>query len=920
MSDLIDLQRNDTQHMINVPITLKENSLTTKIEEPISVSIPFENGKIYHTNTLALINNKHQPINQQITVLAYWPDKSLKWIRVSFGFSSAANETNVVYLTDSSDILTSIDSQEPSSVEVHETSQYYEVSTGVATFQLNKSELGIFSADVTPNEHTNMPLHKSEKNSLVLTNKDDVAYYPTIEKINFSSQAPQNKKTLQLTAYVSGVFQTQEKNSSVKFSAEINFYANEAYTKWHFTLHNPNSMMHSGGTWDLGNENSLHFKSFNAIISCPTKNKYAYKVTPNTQLTSESLNHWHEGVNELLIFQASSGGNNWQSNNHVNSQGIVPIEFNGYQVSSQKSNAITDEITNEVTEGRATPFVYIEPIEHITSGLSVHIKGFWQKFPKSIVVNENNVVLGLFPEQALGGFELQPGEKKSDTFYISYDNNKNALSHFESPISASLSPEYLATTKTVPFFTSSDNETDYNSIVNDGLASTNNFFHKRELIDEFGWRNFGDLYADHETLECDGDDELISHYNNQYDPLYGLLRQYLLTNNPQWLALANDLADHVKNIDIYHTNQDKAEYNGGLFWHTDHYLPAETASHRTYSKLQKNDAYQDHAGGGGPGGQHCYTSGLMLHYLLTGEETSKQAVLQLTKWITHVYEGSGTLTDFLLAIKNKNRLDVKNIFTGKYPLDRGTGHYIVALIDSFELTGKQSYLDQASLVIKNTVHPEDNINARNLSNVEECWFYTIFLQAVYRYLLVKQNNKQLDASFHYARASLQHYAIWMCEHEQPYLDKPDILEYPNHTWAAQDIRKANVLYMASYFANNQEMKTKCKIKADEIYHYVMQTFSKEPTRSFTRILSILMQNHGVKSYVEKAEDLFFSQKPTLYSPYGNLKKDEEQNIKVNRQLLDAFITTLGNTSLSNELTWLRKRSKNVDSFFAKLGK
>ncbi|MFQ3198184.1 MAG: hypothetical protein ACI81A_001905 [Paraglaciecola sp.] len=41
------------------------------------------------------------------------------------------------------------------------------------------------------------------------------------------------------------------------------------------------------------------------------------------------------------------------------------------------------------------------------------------------------------------------------------------------------------------------------------------------------------------------------------------------------------------------------EYNGGLFWHTDHYLQAFTSSHRSYSKSQASDAYQDHAGGGG---------------------------------------------------------------------------------------------------------------------------------------------------------------------------------------------------------------------------------------------------------------------------------------------------------------------------------
>ena len=900
--------------MINVPITLKENSSITKTEEPISVSIPFENGKIYHTDTLALINNKHQLINQQISILAYWPDKSLKWIRISFQFSSTTNETNVVYLTDSSDFLTPCEIQKCNYVTVHEASEYYEVSTGVAIFQVNKNELGVFSANTSILENTVHPIHKSKSNSLVLTDNDGIEYYPTIENIHFSSEDLIHRKLLQLTAYISGFVQAKDKKSVVKFSAEITFYANKATTKWQFTLHNPNPMIHSGGTWDLGNENSLYFKSLNAYISCKNKAKYIYKITVDNN--NDEDNNWQESCNKLLIFQASSGGENWQSNNHVNSQGIVPIEFNGYQISSETSK----DVRKEVTEGRATPFIFIEQDNINGFGATIHVKDFWQKFPKSIEVNASNIILGLFPDQATDGFELQPGEKKSDTFYISYDNDKNSLLHFESPVHVSIPSEYLAKTKTVPFFSSNNDETDYNNIINDGLLSSNNFFQKRELIDEFGWRNFGDLYADHETLETDCDGELISHYNNQYDPLYGLLRQYLLTNDLKWLVLANDLAEHVKNIDIYHTCLDRAEYNGGLFWHTDHYLPAETASHRTYSKRQKSNAYQDHAGGGGPGGQHCYTSGLMLHYLLTGEETSKQAVLQLTNWITCVYEGSGTLTDFLLAIKNKNRLDVKNIFTGKYPLDRGTGHYIFALIDSFEITGKQSYLDQASLIIKSTVHPEDNIDDRNLDNVEDSWFYTIFLQAVYRYLLIKQNSKQLDASFHYARASLQHYAIWMCEHEQPYLDKPEILEYPNHTWAAQDIRKANVLYMASYFANNQEIQSQCKVKANEIYAYVTQTFSKEPTRNFTRILSILMQNHGIKSYIDNAEDLFFPQKPTLYNPYGHLIKNEKQNFNVNKHLLSAFFTTLSNTSLSHELSWLRKRSKNIDQFFTKLGK
>jgi hypothetical protein len=903
--------------MIYVPITLNEIASLNEKLIPLSVSIPFENGKVFNTATLALVTQNEQLIQRQISILAYWPNKSLKWIRIDFLYTLTNNKvidkTDTIFLTEikNKTELTKHATKPlyTHTIEVKETSKSYNISTGAANFELHKKELGVFLSESI---ETVTPHFKTQNNSLVLTDKKGVSYYPFIDDISFDFPINIKEERLKITAKIAGTFQSDQIKSAIKYTAEVSFYASEAYTKWRVTLHNPHCIVHNGGTWDLGNENSLHFTSFNARIPCKKTTKLAYKISPNQEFIYPDITEEDKEKNTLLIFQASSGGSQWQSKNHVNDQGLVTFEFNGYKIASQENE--------QITKGRAEPTIFIEKSNDSASNISVFIKDFWQKFPKSIAIDDTSVDLGLFSQHALGGFELQPGERKSDTFYISYDNEKSSLDHFESPVQVSISPEYIASTNAVPFFTALNDENDYNDIINDGIDSENNFFQKRELIDEFGWRNFGDLYADHETLETDCDDELISHYNNQYDPLYGFLKQYLLTNNSKWLLLANDLADHVKNIDTYHTTKDKAEYNGGLFWHTDHYLPAETAGHRTYSTQQKKDAYEDHAGGGGPGGQHCYTNGLMLHYFLSGDETSKEAVLQLTQWITHVYEGSGTLTDFLLAIKNKNRIDLKNIITGKYPLDRGTGHYIIALIDSFEVTGSQSYLDKASLIIKNTVHPKDNVEAKNLSNVEECWFYTIFFQAVYRYLHVKLNIEQLDESFHYARKSLLNYADWMCEHEQPYLHRPEILEYPNHTWAAQDIRKANVLFMASYFSSDDISKTRYQIKADSIYCYVTETFNKEPTRDFTRILSILMQNHGIKSYVDNTPNVYYQQKQHLYFEHSLETNNKEHKHKINTPLFNAFWATLSNTSPSNELAWLRKRSRKVDSFFTKSGK
>src|SRR5258708_37731702 len=80
----------------------------------------------------------------------------------------------------------------------------------------------------------------------------------------------------------------------------------------------------------------------------------------------------------------------------------------------------------------------------------------------------------------------------------------------------------------------------------------------------------------------------------------------------------------------------------------------------------------------------------------------------------------------------------------------------------------------------------------------------MFLQSLGRYLDDKAERDQRDQMYAYARASLLHYARWMADHEYPYLDKPEILEYPTETWAAQDMRKSEVFKYAALHAKGGE--------------------------------------------------------------------------------------------------------------------
>jgi hypothetical protein len=642
-------------------------------------------------------------------------------------------------------------------------------------------------------------------------------------------------------------------------------------------IHNPAAAIHKAGKWDLGDDSSINISNLKLQLTFPLMEKMHIEIEGNNQKTLQLGDRY-------ALTQISSGGDNWQSPVHVDANNTLPFAVCGY----------TENYGGKVSSSprRASPKIVIENAQ---TQINVELQEFWQRFPSQIEL-ENNVLTLDFLPQLEYCHELQGGESTTHEFTL--DFSSATKSFIKTHVLAA--SNRLTARSSLGF--SINNPKNLDELSFNALYGPNNFFIKRELVDEFGWRNFGELYADHETASYAGQNTFVSHYNNQYDPIFGFLKQYLVDGDKHWFELANDLAKHVKDIDIYQTSADKAEYNGGLFWHTDHYLEAHTSTHRSYSKYQDSNAYQDHAGGGGPGGQHCYTSGLKLHYLLTGELSSKQAVLTLSSWISNVYEGSNTCLELLLAFKNRHSAGTKNHFTGQYPLDRGTANYIIALLDSFELSQSRAYLARVEHIITNTVHPNENISLRNLHDVEGTWFYTVFLQAVYAFLRVKQELNEFDETFYYARDSLLNFADWMVVNEAPYLDNPDILEYPNDTWTAQDLRKANIFAAAAYYTcSNQQVYLD---KAVFFENEVATRLKNSKTKTYTRIMVLILQNCGVVDYFKSLT------KPTELRPYKQAwpKADYED-----RNLLVNFIKLLGRRlwqlSIKNEISWLKKRLK-----------
>jgi len=857
-------------------IQLTEKAGQAVESAPVQFGCPFPKGLFYSHKVLALMTEDKGVLASNISSTILWPDNSIKWCLVKTFVTLNANESLKLQIIEHPELY---DTTQCPTELILETDDDIKVQTKNCLFELSKTRFNFLSTVTCHNQNI------IEGGSCTLNTKEYGALIPEITKYryhtSFSSDCP-----LSSDLTLEGSFFTNSGELVANFETTLTFYIKTDLVKCTFAIHNPKPAIHTSGLWDLGDPNSLIF--YGLDLNAAINNLTAIEWKTDKNQPWESLDN-----NSLTIFQESSGGQNWDSPNHKDRNNKVPYTMSGFEC---RTNGLT------LCSGkRALPSLCLQT----SSGqISVFIEKFWQNCPKSLSIKNNQINIGLFPEEFTGEFELQPGERKTHSFYLDFSGKKNVLTSIEEPVEISLNPEWVEKSGVFPYFYNNVSGDQIHSIINEGLTGNNSFFAKREIIDEYGWRNFGEIYADHETDGYVGDETFISHYNNQYDPIYGFLRQFALTGNAKWFELADDLAYHITDIDIYHTRHDKDEYNGGLFWHTDHYLDAATSSHRSFSKYQKSDAYIDHAGGGGPGGQHCYTTGLLYHFLITGNDSSRKAVLQLAAWITRVFEGSGTLLGTLLSIKNRNQPGIKNILSGKYPLDRGTGNYVNALLDKFILTQELTTLSQVEHIIKNTVHPLDDIETRNFDNVELSWHYTVFFQSLCRYLLIKEEMSAFDDTFYYARDSLLHYADWMLVNEYPYLEKPEILEFPNHTWTAQDIRKVNILLFANYYSPSTS--SAYSEKARKLYNYITENLSTEKTRTYTRILAILMQSHGAITFFENLDKNTTFNEVKNYPP---LKKKNQFITAIN--LFTAIAKATKNISLKRELLWLAHRSGTI---------
>lgn len=808
---------------VRVPIHLAERDGLSRECEAVRIGIPFPRGALQQIADLSVTTDAGGPVAHQAIALATWPDRSIKWAQTDFLAAVPAHGRTTVFVR----IGRAPAEASVAALWVAADESAIEVDTGVARFRMSLGGAGPLSSVLVEG----IEAIKEMGARIAVVDSRGSTRELLVERHYVEEQGP-----LRVTIVSEGRFRGGA-DFPLRFTARCVFVAGTAVVRVECIVRNPRAALHPGGLWDLGDPGSVFINDLTLSLepqSAASTLRWHAEV-PADERENDAAGRW-------ALYQDSSGGEQWQSPNHVDHKGELTIRFRGYQVKGESQTLIS--------EGRrATPVICVSGKD---GWMAAAVERFWQNFPKALRCNAGVLGIGLFPAESHGGFELQGGEQKRHTVLLEFGvpGRRSSLAKLLRPLAVCVDPGWVAASNAISWFSCGpgSDDTPLPAYLNQIVTGQHSFFQKRELIDEYGWRNFGDLYADHEAVNHRGSQPFVSHYNNQYDFVYGAFLNFQRTGDSRWRELMEDAARHHIDIDIYHTQEDKAAFNGGLFWHTDHYAPAATGTHRTYSR--RNGQQNTH--GGGPSNEHDYSSGLLHYYYLTGDPEAAGCVRELADWVMGMDDGARTLLAVFDA--GPSGLASNTVESNYHGPGRGAGNSINTLVDAYTLTLERRYLTKAEELLQRCIHPEQDIAALNLDEPEHRWSYLVFLQALGKYLAKKQELAEIDYAYHYARTSLLHFSEWIVAHEVPYKDVLHKVRLPTETWPAHDMRKCHVLHVAADYAT-ADQRLRMRSKATYFFERCLSDLLSFSTAHFTRPLVILSVYGWIHEYFSSRGEL-----------------------------------------------------------------
>ncbi|HYL80031.1 MAG TPA: hypothetical protein VEU07_04410, partial [Candidatus Acidoferrum sp.] len=454
--------------LTSAPIILNEQAGVRRVGEPVTVGLPFPRGWVRDPAHLALIGPQGTPVPLQTAALLRWADGSLRWGLLDFQADVAPFSTSTYQLTASS--CAGCECDRPIVITQPETG--LQVDTGAARFLIDTRRGHLFQ-DVTVG---GIPVLDSAATGWRLEGGSDEQFTLVVQQAEFETVG-----TIRSALRLSGAFIDSCGRDWCDLSATVSFFAGSSTVRIAATLRNPRRARHPKNLWDLGDEGSAYIRDFSLkfTLAGSEASRLAWSAEIGQELREQ------EG-GRLEIYQDSSGGLCWDSRVHANRDDRLPLSFCGYRV--RHADAIEHG-------RRAQPLVGLRAG---ATGLAVSLRHFWQNFPKAFEIQDRALSVRFFPPQSADVHELQGGEQKTHVLYLACLGPARTARDADwtrMPLMARSSPDWYSGAEAAPYLTPkrTDPHRQYVQLVDEAIEGDDSFAAKRERIDEYGWRHFGDL-------------------------------------------------------------------------------------------------------------------------------------------------------------------------------------------------------------------------------------------------------------------------------------------------------------------------------------------------------------------------------------------------------------------------------------------
>jgi hypothetical protein len=582
-----------------ININVSEDSGCGRNTEPVTVGVPFPKGALEDENRVRIVRDGSE-IPCQIEVTSRWPDDSVRWLLVDFLADVEAHDTAVYGLEH--DVPAKAP---PHAIEVKSDDDRITILNGILELTLSRKTFAVpESVKLTIGAET-IPMISPSHESGFAVSVGDGSLEPddfTVDTVEIERSGPIHAVVrIEASAAVGG--------KTIRHIVRVHVYLYQSFARIEHVFMNatPRGARYS-------EEPTIVLK------------KLCYSLSMSSRKRRYEIGTDHSKLTGLL----------------ENSVELMQRSDSEYLVSVGEETE---------TGNRAPGWVYMADDR---SGITAFVRDFWQKYPKSLKLSPDNLVIGLYDHP--NGQVMDGGEANYHEIILDFcpENGRQEIpvkvERLEKPLLAFADPEWYADSGVFGHISGPHEK--YDKIVDrmiDAVIST------REDRKEYGFRNYGDW-------------DYSSRYergwgNLEYDTAHGFLMHFARTGMASSKRKCVDYARtallHYREVDIIHQATDDRVLGAPVVHTTDHRR-------------------------GGPTSSHTWLQGLLEHYYMTGDVRS--------------YEKAVGVGDYLL--KDAYRYQGGNV------APRVPGWLLIGLTAIYEATLDRKYMDAADFVIKNALESQ----------------------------------------------------------------------------------------------------------------------------------------------------------------------------------------------------------------------